>query len=94
MKAADTFNSSANNEIERVINKIWSDSLGRDSIDVHQNFFDAGGSSILLPHIVQKIHQYLKKDVTLVELFQYPTIFTLSEQLSKKGYEKESNSSE
>lgn len=93
VKAADTFNSSANNEIERVINKIWSDSLGRDSIDVHQNFFDAGGSSILLPHIVQKIHQYLKKDVTLVELFQYPTIFTLSEHLSKKGSEKVSNSS-
>lgn len=86
-----TFDSSESTDIEKVINKIWSDSLGRDGIDVHQNFFDAGGSSILLPHIVQKIQQYLKKDVTLVELFQYPTIFSLSAHLSRKGSEKESN---
>lgn len=90
---AVTFDSSANSDIEMVINKIWSDSLGRDSIDVHQNFFDAGGSSILLPHIVQKIQQHLKKEVTLVELFQYPTIFTLAAHLSRKGSEKESNRS-
>lgn len=88
---AVTFDSSANGDIERVISKIWSDSLGRDNIDVHQNFFDAGGSSILLPHIVQKIQQYLKKDVTLVELFQYPTIFSLVAHLGKKGSEKESS---
>ncbi len=95
VNAAVTFNSSANSDIERVISKIWSDSLGLDNIDVHQNFFDAGGSSILLPHIVQKIQQYLKKDVTLVELFQYPTIFSLATHLSKKGTEKEScNSAE
>jgi len=88
---ADALNSSVNNDIESVIYRIWSDSLGRESIDLHQNFFDAGGSSILLPHIVQKIRQILKKDVTLVELFQYPTIFSLAEHLSRKGAEKESS---
>jgi FkbH-like protein len=88
---ADAFDSSANADLQRVLKKIWADSLGRDSIDVHQNFFDAGGSSILLPHIVQKIQQYLKKDVTLVELFQYPTIFLLASHLGRKESDKESS---
>lgn len=83
---------SAETPIERVITRIWSESLGREAISVHQNFFDAGGNSLMLPHIVQKISKCLNRTVSLVELFQYPTISSLATHLSSKEIEPGSSS--
>lgn len=70
--------------MEEIIKQIWIDCLGIDTPDNDQNFFDAGGKSMLLPHIVQKIFQLTKKSVSLVDLFQYPTISSLSSFLNSK----------
>lgn len=75
---------SIDSSIEEVLHQIWSDSLGKESINVNQNFFDAGGNSIMLPHIIQRIQQLLNKSISLVEFFQYPTISSLAAHLSSK----------
>lgn len=80
-------------EIVEIIQKIWTESLGNENISVHQNFFDAGGKSIILPHIVQKIQKFLNRSVTIVELFQYPTISSLAAFLTSKPVESIGTSS-
>ena len=71
---------------------IWYEALGRDDVTVKDNFFDAGGRSILLPHIVERIQSRLKKQVSLVDLFHFTTIETLAAKLREENGSKKENS--
>lgn len=71
------------NDIEKVIHRIWSESLGKEQISIENNFFDVGGKSILLPHIILKINQALNVNVSIVDLFQYPTISSLAAYIAE-----------
>ncbi|HUF61819.1 MAG TPA: amino acid adenylation domain-containing protein [Verrucomicrobiales bacterium] len=61
---------------------IWSEALGRTGIGVRDNFFDAGGHSLLLLQVHSRIVEELGYDITVLELFQHPTIDSLAARLS------------
>ncbi len=61
---------------------IWSEVLGRTGIGVRDNFFDAGGHSLLLLQVHSRIVEELGSDITVLELFQHPTIDSLAARLS------------
>lgn len=76
-------------ELERVILTIWQDVLQKESIGIHDNFFDLGGHSILLTRVYERIATELTEaldtvPLELVSLFQYPTIASLAEHLGRK----------
>ena len=68
-------------EVERKIAGLWSRLLGQAEVGVDDNFFDAGGQSILLLHLHRRIEQEFDRKLSIVTLLQYPTIRTLAAHL-------------
>jgi hypothetical protein len=61
-------------ERERRIATIWRAVLGTAEIGVEENFFDAGGHSVLLVGVQRRLREEFGIDVPLLALFQYPTV--------------------
>ncbi|MEW5860364.1 MAG: phosphopantetheine-binding protein [Cyanobacteriota bacterium] len=77
----------AQTEVEKTLASIWQELLHIDAADIHSNFFDLGGNSLLLAQLSRKLQSTFKKEVSLVELFQYSTISLLSQFLGKVSKE-------
>ncbi len=80
------------NEIEKNLYEIWKKVLNVDKIGTGDNFFDIGGSSILLIQVHSKIEKIYPEVVTGTDLFTYPTISKLAQYIKRKmndGMEKE-----
>jgi amino acid adenylation domain-containing protein len=70
-------------ELEGRIATIWQAVLQVERVGIDDNFFDLGGSSFLLVQLQNKLRSALPtKDVSMIELFQYPTIKALVTFLS------------
>jgi len=59
---------------EETLAGIWSEVLGKARVGVNENFFEAGGHSLLLIRLHRKISARFEIKIPLVALFQYPTI--------------------
>ena len=63
---------------EQVIGAIWAQVLERESIDVHDHFYDLGGESLQAMRIMARIRKTLGVDVDLQSLLDAPTVAELS----------------
>ncbi len=70
---------------ERVIAAVWRAVLGVDRIGVNDNFFDAGGHSLLLFEVQSRLRRRLGRAIPMVELFAHPTIRALADHLRDAG---------
>ena len=68
-------------ETERIIADIWKQVLKIDEVGVEQNFFELGGNSLIIPEVHTALQDAFGVNLTVVELFQYPTIRSLAELL-------------
>ncbi|MFT3775981.1 MAG: KR domain-containing protein [Minicystis sp.] len=82
-RAASTERIMPSTSLERTIAGIWREVLKVDSIDVNTSFFALGGQSILLIQVLSKLQQALGRDLTVVDLFRYPTIRALANHLGR-----------
>jgi hypothetical protein len=48
---------------------------------VNDNFFDLGGHSLLLVQVQAKLRVALRREIAIVEMFQYPTIRAMATHL-------------
>ncbi|MGB4548066.1 MAG: AMP-binding protein, partial [Syntrophales bacterium] len=69
-------------EMEKAIAGIWKDVLKLEKVGIRDNFFDLGGHSLLLVRVMNRIQQSLGKDITIVDMFQRPTIHDLAKFLA------------
>jgi amino acid adenylation domain-containing protein len=67
--------------------KIWEDLLNREPIGIYDNFFNLGGSSLLIVGLVAKIKDVLGKSISITNVFNHPTIFEISELIDKDNKE-------
>ncbi len=67
--------------LESTVAAIWREVLGRDRIGAEDNFFDAGGHSLLLLQVQERIAAATGKWLSLVTFFKYPTIRALARHL-------------
>ncbi|MEO6742763.1 MAG: AMP-binding protein, partial [Chthoniobacteraceae bacterium] len=67
------------NECERGIAAIWKRALGRDASSVLEDFFTAGGHSLLALRLLVEIRNQFGIEVPARRLFETPTIAGLSE---------------
>ena len=74
------------NELESLIAQVWKDALGVDRVGVNENFFDLGAHSLMLAEVHAQLQQLLGRELSLVDLFQFPTVVALANHLS--GQEK------
>jgi len=69
--------------IEEVLAGIWTNILGLEKVGTSDNFFDLGGHSLLLIKVHSRVREILNKDLSITDLFQYPTISLLARYLSE-----------
>ena len=74
---------------ESRIADIWKLVIGIDEVSVHDNFFEIGGTSLLLTQVHQMIQHTLHRTFPLSVLFQFPTIHTLVAWLTTPKTTKE-----
>ncbi len=75
------------NELERLISAVWQEVLNLEKVGVHNNFFELGGHSLLIIQTHSKLNNKLlgiNKDISVVDLFKYPTISTLAQYLGQE----------
>lgn len=65
-------------ELERIIRNVWSETIEIDLPDLHANFFDLGGDSLLIIRVQSRLERLLEKNISIVDLFQYPTVHSLA----------------
>jgi amino acid adenylation domain-containing protein len=76
------------NEIEATITRVWQEVLGVERIGVNDNFFDAGGHSLLMVQVHNKLSELFEKNISIVEMFAKPTIGALAEYFSETNGHK------
>jgi acyl carrier protein len=70
------------NELERVIAEAWKDALGVDRVGLNENFFDLGAHSLMVAEVHIQLQQLLGRELSLVDLFQFPTVTALAKHLN------------
>lgn len=74
-------------DAEQLIASVWQEVLQLEEVGIHDNFFDLGGNSLLLLKSCSKLVQILLRELSIVDLFQYPTISALAQHLSQTNRE-------
>ncbi|MGB7443481.1 MAG: amino acid adenylation domain-containing protein [Coleofasciculaceae cyanobacterium] len=73
-------------EIEQIIASVWQEVLELAKVGVNSNFFEIGGNSLLITKSYSELKKNLPNEVqliSLVDLFNYPTIKSLAHKLSQ-----------
>jgi acyl carrier protein len=70
---------------ERVITGIWQDVLRLEKVGVNDNFFDLGGNSLLMTQVHVRLCEKTHREISMLEMFQYPRISALAEYLGRQG---------
>jgi len=69
-------------DLQKTIAKLWQQVLRLDRLGIDENFFDLGGHSLLVVQLHNLLRQTLSKPLSLTDLYQYPTIRSLSDYLN------------
>jgi amino acid adenylation domain-containing protein/FkbM family methyltransferase len=71
-------------EAERIIAAIWRDLLHLEKVGLNDNFFELGGHSLLVVQAHSRLQKAFSLEVSMLDIFQHPTISKLAEHLSRK----------
>lgn len=67
-------------EFERVIAQIWQHVLGREAIGIDDDFFEAGGHSLLAMKVLARVEVATGARLAMRALFERPTVRSLAEK--------------
>jgi amino acid adenylation domain-containing protein len=73
-------------DVEKLLHETWKEVLHVEDVGIHENFFNIGGDSLLAIQVV--VH--LKSqgiEISLREIFEWPTISTLAELIGNRKIE-------
>jgi amino acid adenylation domain-containing protein len=85
----------ASDDIEEKLIQIWQEILKLEKIGIYDQFFNLGGNSLLTIQLQSKIKDAFNIDLSIADIFQYPTVFAFAEfvrgklGVSKKTKEKQ-----
>ena len=67
--------------VEQQVADVWAEVLGIDRVGSHDNFFEAGGHSLLAMQVMSRLRKTFGVEIPLRRLFEQPTIAGLAETL-------------
>jgi hypothetical protein len=73
--------------LERQLISIWQEVLGVQRIDVHDDFFDLGGHSLLVIQLHRRVSPLVARPVAIADLFRYSTVHKLTAFLQAAEHE-------
>jgi amino acid adenylation domain-containing protein len=68
-------------EAEARVAAVWRELLGIERVGMEDSFFDLGGHSLLLVRLQARLASDFRSDLSVLELFQYPTVRSLAARL-------------
>jgi amino acid adenylation domain-containing protein/non-ribosomal peptide synthase protein (TIGR01720 family) len=71
------------NKVESKLLEIWQNILEIDEIGINDNFFELGGHSLLAVKLISEVRKAFEQDLSIGEVFDYPTIGSLSSRLGR-----------
>jgi len=71
-------------QVEKTLKAIVDDTMPGKHVDIDDNLFDVGASSLMLIQIHEKIDELFPGQIDLTELFDFPTISQLAKHLETK----------
>ncbi len=74
--------------IENTLAEIWTALLPSATVNIHDNFFEIGGHSLLIVNVQNQVRQRLGVELSMVDLFRYPTLSTLAAYINDLGQAK------
>lgn len=74
---------SPENETQKHLHHIWCIVLQKESLSIHDDFFEQGGHSLLAMQVITKIQERFSIKLTIRSLFDYPTIHSLSKEIER-----------
>jgi acyl-coenzyme A synthetase/AMP-(fatty) acid ligase/acyl carrier protein len=77
-------------QTEKMLADVWAEVLNVEQVGINDNFFDLGGHSLLMTQVHRKLQEIIGQDISMITLFQYPTIGSLSNYLSGNGIDQSS----
>ena len=69
--------------LEATLAEAWMEVLGVPEIGAEDNFFDAGGHSLLIVQLHRILTQRIETPLSLVDLYRFPTIRSLADHLGE-----------
>lgn len=72
------------NQIEQKIVEIWQDLFGIEEVGINDNFLELGGHSLLGIALISRINAIFAVNITLVALFQTPTVAELAQLIEDR----------
>jgi len=71
--------------LEREIAAVWREVLGLGTVGLDDNFFEIGGHSLLVARMQERLREKVGREVSVVDIFQYPTVGSLAAHLESTG---------
>jgi hypothetical protein len=79
--------------LQAALHDIWRRVLGRRRIGLTDNFFEVGGTSLRAVQLIAMIKKELKRNLSIVTLFECPTVARLAAKLSAGSGEPDDGAS-
>ncbi len=73
---------------EETLTRIWAEVLGVETVGVHDNFFDAGGHSLLAVQVLSRLRKVFKIEISLRDFFERSTIAEGAKFIEKQLIQK------
>ncbi|MEV0174180.1 amino acid adenylation domain-containing protein [Streptomyces sp. NPDC050803] len=70
------------NDLERRLLDVWRSVLRDENVGPADDFFQSGGSSILVARLLTEVRAHVREDARIVDLFRYPTVRAYASHLS------------
>ncbi|WP_117190466.1 MupA/Atu3671 family FMN-dependent luciferase-like monooxygenase [Rhizobium terrae] len=71
--------------LQREISEVFGRALGLQKVGIFDNFFALGGHSLLAVQVHREMKAKLAPDLTITDLFRFPTVALLADRISDKG---------
>ena len=68
-------------DLQTQIATIWRDVLKVPKVGLRENFFDLGGHSLLVVHVLNKVRAISSKEIAVTDMFRFPTVESLAAHL-------------
>lgn len=75
-------------DIEMTIASLWKELLHLEKVGILDNFFDLGGHSLLVTQVHSRLTEIYEKELTIVDLFRFPTIHSLARHIGSTEKEQ------
>ena len=75
--------SPARARLEETISGIWLEVLGANRVGLEDNFFDLGGTSLLVLQVQELIHERIGAELASTDMFRFTTVRALAEHLDR-----------